>query len=471
MSYTFDETIFKQTFHVKETDEKAEDTLRLKHAADKRFKIFPFKASNATKVPIVYQLEEVVCSFFRLTMDMETKPILLDEICEQIKNEIGIEDHDFSFFKEMIRSMFFKNHCFTADHFGLYPYQTQDENKSIDQIAQFMFDIFGLNADDCSKIKSKKETYSYHVLEKILMDTMQEYEQHDLPKDKPYFCMIPDVQKKFKEDFYFMLDTEMTNLEDLADLFSLYYLYYIAQTCITLDQFCAGNRCRPVKFYFALDWERVSRNRQCCVEGWNALSNNLSHMFTHAVTLEIINQCSHETVYDYINLAKEAASSIQEDQRIAQEIIKAEALYRSYVGDYTQKFTEIKMPKGISQTDQAIQHLFKCVEMQFLDTKRNRANQAYNQKFIDYCKNRWVKNRRKAGLVFNLTESDIIFLTKIAIKDREKIRLIDLYQEYAYRGIYLDHTSKEYLQEFFTKLNLIDKKSDSGDAQYVKRIL
>lgn len=48
---------------------------------------------------------------------------------------------------------------------------------------------------------------------------------------------------------------------------------------------------------------------------------------------------------------------------------------------------------------------------------------------------------------------------------------IDLYKEYEYRGIYLDNTSKEYLQDFFTKLNLIDKKSDSGDAQYVKRIL
>ena len=40
-----------------------------------------------------------------------------------------------------------------------------------------------------------------------------------------------------------------------------------------------------------------------------------------------------------------------------------------------------------------------------------------------------------------------------------------------YRGIFLDNISKEHLQEFFTKLNLIDKKSDSGDAQYVKRIL
>lgn len=111
------------------------------------------------------------------------------------------------------------------------------------------------------------------------------------------------------------------------------------------------------------------------------------------------------------------------------------------------------------------------MEEQFLNTDRKRANQFYNEKFTEFCKTRWVKNRRKSGLVLNLTERDIIFLTKISIKDKDKIRLIDLYKEYEYRGIFLDNTSKEYLQEFFTKLNLIDKKSDSGDAQYVKRIL
>lgn len=73
--------------------------------------------------------------------------------------------------------------------------------------------------------------------------------------------------------------------------------------------------------------------------------------------------------------------------------------------------------------------------------------------------------------MLNLTERDVIFLTKLSLKNEEKIRLNDLYKEYEYRGIHLDNASKEFLQEFFTKLNLIDKKSDSGDAQYVKRIL
>lgn len=177
-----------------------------------------------------------------------------------------------------------------------------------------------------------------------------------------------------------------------------------------------------------------------------------------------------DVMLDYISLQEYVTEHPDQDEVIASEIEKAEKAYTSCVGDY-KKFEQIPYASGGTKTDIAIRHLYKCVEEQFLNTDRKRANQFYNEKFTEFCKTRWVKNRRKSGLVLNLTERDIIFLTKISIKDKDKIRLIDLYKEYEYRGIFLDNTSKEYLQEFFTKLNLIDKKSDSGDAQYVKRIL
>ena len=173
---------------------------------------------------------------------------------------------------------------------------------------------------------------------------------------------------------------------------------------------------------------------------------------------------------DYIMLGEYVNQHPEQDVIIANEIKRAEDAYITHVGDY-KKFDQIKNTSEDLNTDVAIRHLYKCVEQQFLNTDRKRANQFYNEKFIDFCKTRWIKNRRKSGLVLNLTERDIIFLTKISIGKKEKIRLIDLYKEYEYRGIFLDNTSKEHLQEFFTKLNLIDKKSDSGDAQYVRSIL
>ena len=51
------------------------------------------------------------------------------------------------------------------------------------------------------------------------------------------------------------------------------------------------------------------------------------------------------------------------------------------------------------------------------------------------------------------------------------ISLKQLFIEYEKRGVYFDRYSRESIVELLNKLNLIEKKSDSGDAQYVKPIL
>lgn len=193
-------------------------------------------------------------------------------------------------------------------------------------------------------------------------------------------------------------------------------------------------------------------------------------MFSHAITLEIINQNDNNEMLDYIDFKSAADTSDENDIKISDEINKAERIYVSCIGDCP-KIKDIPAETGANRTDAAIRHLFKCISTQFAETTRKRASQFYSEKFSEFCKARFVKNRKKSGLTLNLTERDIIFLTKLAIQHDEKIRLNNLYKEYENRGIYLDSTSKGLLQEFFTKLNLIDKKSDSGDAQYVKRIL
>ena len=187
--------------------------------------------------------------------------------------------------------------------------------------------------------------------------------------------------------------------------------------------------------------------------------------------MELINQHKDENLmYDYIMLYEFIGRDTDRDRLVAEQIRKVETAYTNCIGDY-KKFNEIPVQDGINETDQALKHLFKCVEEQFLNTGRTGPNKSYINKFEKYAKERWLKNRGKAGMVLNLTERDIIFLTKISLGDLKQMKLTDLFQEYESRGIFLDNTSQEFLQEFFTRLNLIDKKSDSGDAQYVKRIL
>ena len=46
-----------------------------------------------------------------------------------------------------------------------------------------------------------------------------------------------------------------------------------------------------------------------------------------------------------------------------------------------------------------------------------------------------------------------------------------LFEEFEKRGISFDRDSKAKIIQLYEKLNLLEKKSDSGDAQYVRSIL
>ena len=82
----------------------------------------------------------------------------------------------------------------------------------------------------------------------------------------------------------------------------------------------------------------------------------------------------------------------------------------------------------------------------------------------------FLKRRGRYGYMFNITQEMLIFITSLCIKE-EKIKITQLFDEYERRGLFFDRDSREKIVELFNKLNLIDKKSDSGDIQYVKSIL
>ena len=64
-----------------------------------------------------------------------------------------------------------------------------------------------------------------------------------------------------------------------------------------------------------------------------------------------------------------------------------------------------------------------------------------------------------------------ILLYSFSTTDNEKLKLNNLFKELELRGMYFDRDSKEKIVQLYEKLSLLEKKSDSGDAQYVRSIL
>ena len=62
-------------------------------------------------------------------------------------------------------------------------------------------------------------------------------------------------------------------------------------------------------------------------------------------------------------------------------------------------------------------------------------------------------------------------MTNICINNKGKLKLNTLFEEFELRGLFFDRDSKTKIIQLYEKLNLLEKKSDSGDAQYVKSVL
>lgn len=62
--------------------------------------------------------------------------------------------------------------------------------------------------------------------------------------------------------------------------------------------------------------------------------------------------------------------------------------------------------------------------------------------------------------------------TQIVLQENDgRIRLPKLFDEFDKRGLIFDRESKKKIVALFEKMNLLEKRSDSGDAQYVKSVL
>jgi DNA phosphorothioation-dependent restriction protein DptG len=153
--------------------------------------------------------------------------------------------------------------------------------------------------------------------------------------------------------------------------------------------------------------------------------------------------------------------------------------YQRYVPDVEddwQNFDEqfissLKRRKITDAFEMEVYKLWFMIEYQFENSGRKKPKGNYANWFIFFCKENFLKYRGRNGSSLSFDHIMLLFLTKLCIGDRPKIRLKDLWQEYQERGVSFDDASRQAIIELFEKINLLEKKSDSGDAQYVKAIL
>ena len=463
MDFMLDLEIMRKTFFM------GSDGENFTHRPSQHIKVFPFTGNN--NATIVTAFSSVIGEWLRLTGNNNSIPESMETTLNKIAQSLDdVDDHAKEKLMQIIQKIYWDDKKSLRPNsvisMGYIPCEDQSELKT----AQYLYSVLGDHQDLQNIVHEAMEHSSSeaNVLEKAVVGAL-EAEKCGTTDDEPYFQVHHAPQAMFARDLRFVLKSNSRAKEHLVELLEFYHFFYTSQTSLTLDQFEHGKRDVIIPLYFSLDWEKTNKARACYTSGWQQLLSAIKNQFYHAITLEMLNQNPNEKQFDYIAL-KEYVDQNDAEEYVAEQVRTVCEMYRHAISDCSE-MNDLQRNEQYGPAFAEVHYLYENVRTQFRNTGRGRVSDGYIKHFESFCHDRFLKPRGASGLMLNITEEFLIFLTKLAINDEEQLSLNEVFHQFELRGVYLDQPSKDEVIQFYTKLNLIEKKSDSGDAQYVRRIL
>lgn len=465
MSYRLD------LYQIKVNFKFNEPTFR--HNPNKQSKFLPYTSKfddNKMK-----DFSMILGEFFRLLEKKRASDnIIFDEILEKMISKVNFDkDSDKESFISIVKSSFKTedNQTFIF-HPYIYLYLTTDTESR--KIGKFLFDVL-LSDMDRTDGSLKMNFDASDVLSQLFVQVLTESElsEDQDNENQTYHCAIPGIARWFRDDLKWLLNNQNMFIQHAEKLLKYYYFFYVSQFALSCQRFLIDGEHEIQPIYFNLEWENISGNRISYENGWKKIEGPITQLFSHVNCLEFLNHKVHSNRVYFYREINEKLKSLDTKER-AELISDLESL----IEEYQERLSDAKWDafnyKDIydDQVKNMMYKLFKAIDYQFNDVNsRKKQYKLYQQWFASFCQNNFIKIRGRLGKTLKLTPEYLLFITKMIIKDESKIRLKKLFEGFSDRGILFDRDSQNQIIKYFEVINIIEKKSDSGDAIYVKSFL
>ena len=432
---------------------------KVQHVFNKKSPLFPFKMDKGRTV-FDNGFYNVFGEFSRILLNKRMKnDVSLDGIIHDItENDIEIEDGNEEYLNKLIREYIFneKNELkLLHPYLYLYiPLSSGKRSSGEKELALFLRDIFCLNNQNL--VDFFKSNGSNHIIINLILDNAPELEDYDT--EIKYSSKLDYVQELFIKDMEFAINNEKFFLDNMDNIFAYYYFFYISQLILKISKRLNCDDDVEELFYL-LDWENASKNRKTLNNGYRFLKNETDNALSKVNLIFQLNTLLGTEFY----LEKEMQEFFIELNNESQQNFLR--YLKKWISDYRciRGFDEIYLPDDYNQ-------LVNILSNSLNESITKKQISLFTLNLEEIAKPYFLKRRGSYGYVLNINRDMLLMLTALCVKDN-KIKLNQLFKEYEKRGIFLDKYSKVEVVNFLTKLNLIDKKSDSGDAQYVKPVI
>lgn len=350
----------------------------------------------------------------------------------------------------------------------VYPHlRNSVDNKTLKDIGKFIVSVF-FDDEDKVKLTRLAEKVPDNLFYKLILSCMPQPQEAD-PSPEPYYIASPELKAQFKADLNTLISDTPLFVSHFHELIKFYFFKYVTDLAVRLNVFFEEI---PKPLYFSLRAEKLQSSRDALNYGWNLFEGPLTTLFSHVVTLELVNYIKGFTPerVTYQDIKSQVQDlTTEEITELAACVYQLIELYRNGVQDVAWEKFEPKSRHAANQVYSLIHQLFEMIEFQFNESSRGRAREAYQKWLLDFARNNFTKTRGPLGNTFALDQEYVLLLTRLSVAESEKIRLKELWRGFQDRGIVFDSFSRDHIIQYFEKINLLEKKSDSGDAQYVKK--
>ncbi|MEH7303092.1 DNA phosphorothioation-dependent restriction protein DptG [Neobacillus drentensis] len=453
----------RKSLNVKTKDGKK----TLKHTINKRVTLLPFKTRNPERAKFANGFIPVIGEFFRLVERKayhhpdDENELNIENFITKVSEDVQMNEADRPYFEGILKTFLYSPNGILLFHPMMFKYLLLSDSKEATgekDIAQYIYDVLlNHNSKDLEEILQMKE--NEHVLVRLINKSLPELKEGNT--NETYAMSFPFINNLFLEDLRTLTLNRDFFMNNISLFIAYYYFFSTTQLTLKLNQYEEMNKEMASPVFYNIDWEATNRNRKATTNGFKLITEASKQLLSHMNTLEHVNFLLNKKNLLYKDFVRhfETLSETEKEQ-----------VY-SNLFDWTKEYSEIVLNsvEGIEKK-KSLEEAYRQLQKQISFGLTKETISRYALYINEIGKVYFLKTRGSLGYTLNVTQDFLLLLTAISVK-QEKISLKQLFVEFERRGVFFDRYSREEVIKLFNKLNLIEKKSDSGDAQYVKPIL
>ncbi|GAF38205.1 hypothetical protein FC83_GL001830 [Agrilactobacillus composti DSM 18527 = JCM 14202] len=321
-------------------------------------------------------------------------------------------------------------------------------------IAQFLTQLFQLTENETwlNFLDSFVPKNPYEVL---IFDHLRALTPENSAPQRFYFVDHAELQSYFNHDLKNITANPGFFMSHIEYFFAFYYFAYVIKAIATIGR--SAKDATHFHAYYALADEHLSQSRRAA-SSFRSLHKSARYLLVDNDVLDYLNVLlGHEE--DYLFLQDIYALSPNEQ-------VELDRLLLVFMRDYQTRKNHPVTYEEAGDLAQHIEQLRKILIQDEADEPMSR----FTKSFEEIGDLFFTKSRGRIGKTFSLDDELLLVLVAVIVGDH-KMLLKQVIQELNNRNIYLDIASQNLLAAKLDEKNLLEKMSDSGDAQYVKPIL